>query len=77
MINGLTGTGSPLGRYHQLGWGFEIGERLQRDCWRVARRPNCLREWREPDDARADVDDHCDPPVYLEWFVIRVAFSRP
>ncbi|HTX12209.1 MAG TPA: helix-turn-helix transcriptional regulator [Solirubrobacteraceae bacterium] len=40
---------------------FELGERLKRDCWRVASATHCLREWSEPDDARADVDDHSDP----------------
>jgi ribosome-binding protein aMBF1 (putative translation factor) len=40
---------------------FELGERLQRDCRRVGSATHCLREWNEPDDARPDVDDHCDP----------------
>ena len=40
---------------------FELGERLHRDCRRVGSATHCLREWAEPDDARADVDDRHDP----------------
>jgi hypothetical protein len=39
---------------------FGIAERLQAACWRVGSASHCLREWREPDDARPDVDDRCD-----------------
>lgn len=39
---------------------FSIAERLQAACWRVGSATHCLREWREPDDARVDVDDRCD-----------------
>jgi len=39
---------------------FGIAERLRAACWRVGSATHCLREWREPDDARADVDDRCD-----------------
>jgi transcriptional regulator with XRE-family HTH domain len=40
---------------------FELGERLGRDCRSVGSATYCLREWAEPDDARADVDDRRDP----------------
>jgi ribosome-binding protein aMBF1 (putative translation factor) len=40
---------------------FALGERLQRDCRRVGSATHCLREWKEPDDTRPDVDDHNDP----------------
>jgi len=40
---------------------FELGERLHRDCRRLGSATHCLREWSEPDDARADVDDRLDP----------------
>jgi hypothetical protein len=39
---------------------FELGERLHRDCRRVGSATYCLREWAEPDDAHADVDDRLD-----------------
>jgi hypothetical protein len=39
---------------------FELGERLQRACWRLASASYCLREWAEPDEARADLDTHVD-----------------
>jgi len=37
-----------------------IAERLQAACWRVGSATYCLREWREPDDTRPDVNDRCD-----------------
>jgi hypothetical protein len=40
---------------------FELGERLHRDCRLVGSATHCLREWSEPDDARADIDDRLDP----------------
>jgi hypothetical protein len=40
---------------------FEIAERLRFECWRFASVTYCLMEWVEPDDARADVDDHLEP----------------
>jgi hypothetical protein len=39
---------------------FGVAERLQAACWRVGSATHCLHEWREPDDARPDVDDRCD-----------------
>jgi hypothetical protein len=39
---------------------FQIAERLRFECWRFASVTYCLREWVEPDDARADVDDHLE-----------------
>jgi hypothetical protein len=35
---------------------FELGERLQRACWRIGSATHCLHEWAEPTDDRADVD---------------------
>jgi len=40
---------------------FELGERLARACRRMGSATYCLGEWREPDDARADIDDRCEP----------------
>jgi hypothetical protein len=40
---------------------FEIAERLRFECWRFASVTYCLLEWVEPDDARAEVDDHLEP----------------
>jgi hypothetical protein len=39
---------------------FELGERIQRASWRLASASYCLREWSEPDDARADLETHLD-----------------
>jgi hypothetical protein len=39
---------------------FGVAGRLQASCWRVGSATYCLREWREPDDGRPDVDDRCD-----------------
>ncbi len=36
---------------------FVLGERLQRACVWMGSATHCLREWAEPDDASADVDD--------------------
>jgi DNA-binding MarR family transcriptional regulator len=44
---------------HSDAW-FGAAERLQASCWRVGSAAHCLREWREPDDARPDVDDRCE-----------------
>jgi len=40
---------------------FELAERLQQGCRDLASATYCLSEWQEPDDARADVDNHIDP----------------
>jgi ribosome-binding protein aMBF1 (putative translation factor) len=37
---------------------FEAGERLRRACRRLGSASYCLWEWREPEDARADIDSH-------------------
>lgn len=34
-----------------------LGERLRRDCRRLGSARHCLVEWREPDDAAADIDE--------------------
>jgi hypothetical protein len=36
---------------------FTLAPRLERECWRLASAIYCLREWPEPDDDHADVDD--------------------
>jgi hypothetical protein len=36
---------------------LRLAPRLEKACWRLAAATYCLREWPEPDDARADVDD--------------------
>jgi hypothetical protein len=36
---------------------FVLGERWQRACAWMGSATHCLREWAEPDDARADVDE--------------------
>jgi len=40
---------------------FEMAERLQHACRRLGSADYCLEEWQEPDDTRADVDDHRHP----------------
>ncbi len=40
---------------------FEMSERLQRAAWRVGSATYCLREWAEPDDAKADTDERLNP----------------
>jgi DNA-binding XRE family transcriptional regulator len=40
---------------------LEVGEQLQRACRRLASASYCLWEWREPEDARVDVDDFSGP----------------
>jgi hypothetical protein len=40
---------------------FALGERLRRAAWRVGSAVYCLREWVEPCDERADIDEHLEP----------------
>lgn len=40
---------------------LELAEELQRACRRLASATYCLSEWAEPDDERADVDEHTAP----------------
>jgi hypothetical protein len=35
---------------------FEVGERLEREFWRLGVAIHCLREWPEPDDGKRDLD---------------------
>ncbi len=44
---------------HSDAW-FELAEQLQRACRRVGSASHCLHEWAEPQDARADVDQHIE-----------------
>jgi DNA-binding PadR family transcriptional regulator len=39
---------------------FELGRRLDSDCRSLGSATHCLYEWAEPEDTRADVDDHRD-----------------
>jgi hypothetical protein len=39
---------------------FELRERLARISWRLGSAVYCMREWSEPDEAKADVDDGDD-----------------
>jgi hypothetical protein len=36
---------------------FKLAPRLEKACWRLASATYCLREWPEPDEDRADVDE--------------------
>lgn len=36
---------------------FAIAPRLKRAAWRVGSATHCLREWAEPDDEKADIDE--------------------
>jgi hypothetical protein len=40
---------------------FELAEGLQRTARRLGSATYCLHEWAEPDDDRADIDDHASP----------------
>jgi hypothetical protein len=40
---------------------FELAERLQRSARLLGSATYCLHEWVEPDDDRADIDDHVSP----------------
>jgi hypothetical protein len=40
---------------------FELAGRLQGAAWRLGSATYCLREWMEPGDDQADVDDHLSP----------------
>jgi hypothetical protein len=39
---------------------YVTADRLKAECWRLASATYCLREWAEPDDAHADIDDRLD-----------------
>lgn len=45
---------------HSNTW-FELGVRLRLGFGRLGAASYCLYEWREPDDAVADIDDHQEP----------------
>jgi hypothetical protein len=45
---------------HSDAW-LELAEELQRACRRVASASHCLYEWVEPDEERADIDEHVEP----------------
>jgi hypothetical protein len=45
---------------HSDAW-LELAEELQRACRRLASATYCLHEWDEPDDERADIDEHTEP----------------
>jgi ribosome-binding protein aMBF1 (putative translation factor) len=58
-LQGLGGPDAALGLSSDV-W-FEVGERLQRACRRMGSASYCLWEWREPEDAHADIDDLSAP----------------
>jgi len=45
---------------HSDAW-FELGQRLGQRCRRLGSASHCLYEWSEPQDRRADVDEHTEP----------------
>ncbi len=45
---------------HSDAW-LTLGEELRHDCRRLASASHCLREWPEPSDDRADLDERSDP----------------
>jgi hypothetical protein len=45
---------------HSDQW-FALGQRLGRAAWRVASANHCLREWPEPQDDQADVEEYREP----------------
>jgi hypothetical protein len=45
---------------HSDAW-LELADELQRACRRLASASHCLHEWAEPDDSRADIDEHLEP----------------
>lgn len=45
---------------HSDDW-LALGEDLRQDCRRLASATHCLREWQEPPDSRADLDERSDP----------------
>ncbi|MHB8531559.1 MAG: hypothetical protein ACYDC2_02450 [Solirubrobacteraceae bacterium] len=47
----------PPGRAPSSDEWFELAERLRRDCRRLGSAQYCLREWQEPDEEHADIDD--------------------
>jgi DNA-binding transcriptional ArsR family regulator len=40
---------------------FEMAKRLEHNLWRLGSATHCLYEWAEPEDDRADIDDHHEP----------------
>jgi hypothetical protein len=45
---------------HSDAW-FDLADRLRRAAWVLGSAIHCLREWAEPDEARADVDEGEEP----------------
>src|SRR5664279_2463756 len=61
MRAALTEAGAILGSSPGSDAWFELAERLQRAARRLGSATYCLHEWMEPDDDRADIDDHVSP----------------
>jgi hypothetical protein len=60
LLSGLEGPPARAGDSDD--W-FALADRLRHDCRRVGSAWHCLREWPEPDDERADIDDLSAPPA--------------
>jgi hypothetical protein len=61
MRDAVTEAGALLGSTPGSDAWFELAERLQRAARRLGSATYCLHEWMEPDDDRADIDDHVSP----------------
>lgn len=46
---------------------FGLAGRLKTECWQLGSATYCLREWPEPDDARADVDKFLGRRNVWQW----------
>jgi hypothetical protein len=46
---------------------FGLAERLKKECWQLGSATYCLREWPEPDDACADVDEILGRRNVWQW----------
>jgi hypothetical protein len=60
---------------------FDLSKRLLSQCERLGSATYCLREWREPDDAHADLDDsssrHSDSRRNFYWGAVERDGGRP
>jgi hypothetical protein len=55
---------------------FALAERLRRDCRRVGSAWYCLREWQEPDEEQADLDDLQEPDDRAQGEALAAIRSR-
>jgi hypothetical protein len=61
MRDAVTEAGALLGSTPGSDAWFELAERLHRAARRLGSATYCLHEWMEPDDDRADIDNHVSP----------------